>query len=269
LHETEQPDGGKAGADGYDLFVVVDRASRLTRCGTRTRARGIAVAATVSVVVAALVPVDGSSGAQRSAVACSQAKPFITGAPSQSLLSILGVLRRPATSADGLPASIRKSLNMTFKVTGTEVFVNYVRRARVISGVPYYVWPVLHTGCGAFVGTRGLETMVIADGTGWGGAGDATTIKGGTTLGGGTASFGRSTIDGLVPDGVATATLHYPAGKVGGFDRKHAPAFTIMTHVVGNLLHVTIPRGGNRLVAPMTMTWRATTGRIIKTFNRL
>jgi len=33
----------------------------------------------------------------------------------------------------------------------------------------------------------------------------------------------------LIPDGVATVTLHYPAGKIGGFDRKHAPPLTITT----------------------------------------
>jgi hypothetical protein len=101
-----------------------------------------------------------------------------------------------------------------------------------------------------------------------GGAGDAAEIEQGSAFGG-TGGFGHTTIQGLVPDGVASVTLYYPAGKIGGFDRRHAPAFTTTTNVVGNLLSVTIPRGGNRLTAPMTMTWRAADGDIIKTFHRL
>jgi hypothetical protein len=63
--------------------------------------------------------------------------------------------------------------------------------------------------------------------------------------------------------------LHYPAGRVGGFNRHHAAATTITTNVVGNLMVVTIPRGGNRLTAPMTMTWRAANGHLVKTFHTL
>ena len=73
----------------------------------------------------------------------------------------------------------------------------------------------------------------------------------------------------LVPDGVASVTLHYPAGKIGGFDQHHASAFTATTNVVGNLLVVTVPRGGNRLMAPMTMTWRSASGTTVKTFTSL
>jgi hypothetical protein len=73
----------------------------------------------------------------------------------------------------------------------------------------------------------------------------------------------------LVPDEVAAVTLHYPAGKIGGFDRHHAPAFTITTNVVGNLVIVTVPRAGNRLDHPQPMIWRAAGGTIVKTFSRL
>ena len=102
-----------------------------------------------------------------------------------------------------------------------------------------------------------------------GGAGYAATIENAASLGGGTATFGKSTIVGLVPDGVATVTLRYPAGKIGGFDRNHAPAFALTTNVLGNVLVAMIPRGGNRLMAPMTMIWRAANGTVIKTFDRL
>jgi hypothetical protein len=220
----------------------------------------------MTAIVAALVVVAGSSAAPDSAATCSQAKPFIGGAPDQALLSILGVLRRPATPADALPASVSAFFTRPiFNLLGREVFVNYVRRARVVSGTAYYVMPVLYTGCGAF---KRSEGMMLLDGSGGGGAGDATTIEQGAAPGG-TDSFGRSTVEMLVPDGVASVTLRYPAGKIGGFDRQHAPAFTTTTNVVGNLLVVTVPRGGNRLTAPMTMTWRAATGTMVKTFSRL
>jgi len=184
---------------------------------------------------------------------------------------MLAVLRRPATPADVLPGQVRQSILQTAKFDGHEVYVNYIRRARVVAGVSYYVWPVRATGCGPLgkLALAGQETMDISDGNGSGGAGDAAAIEAGTTLSGGTASFGQSTINGLIPDGVATVTLRYPAGKIGGFDRNHAPAFTTTVRIVGNLLVVTIPRGGNRLIAPMTMIWRAPDGHIIKTFSRL
>jgi hypothetical protein len=58
--------------------------------------------------------------------------------------------------------------------------------------------------------------------------------------------------------------------RIDGLDwRVHAPAFTVTTNIVGNLLVVTIPRGGNRLLAPMTMTWRSANGTIVKTLHTL
>ena len=223
----------------------------------------------LAVIVVSSVAIARSSAAPRSVSACSQAKALIGGAPSRSLLSILGVLRRPAMATDELPASLRRFLSTSFKFFGVEVFVDYVRRARVIAGTAYYVMPVLDSGCGmgALPG-GGPQRMELWAGSGGGGAGNAATIEQATgygTLG----SFGHTTIEMLVPDGVASVTLHYPAGKIGGFDRHHAPAFTTTTTVVGNLMVVTVPRGGNRLNAPMTMTWRGPAGTIVRTFNRL
>ena len=214
-----------------------------------------------------LAALAGPSAATPLAAACSQAKPFIQGVPSESLLSILGVLRRPATPADALPTSTAKHISLTSTVSGLEVFANYVRRARVIAGTSYYVMPVLDSGCGRLPAAR-PQSMTIWGGNSGGGAGDAAEIEQGSaysTLG----SFGHTTIQTLVPDGVATVTLHYPAGKIGGFDRTHAPAFTTTANVVGNLLVVTVPRSGNRLTAPMTMTWRSANGTTVKTFHTL
>jgi hypothetical protein len=189
----------------------------------------------------------------------------LQGAPSQSLLSILGVLRRPATLADALPNLSR--LLSEHSPFGGGIFVNYIRRARVIAGVTYWVFPRLLQICG-----RSTEIMREEESTGVRGSGvgmgTAATIEQGR-LGGTLGSFWHTTVEMLVPDGVATVTLHYPAGRVGGFNRHHSPAVTITTKIVGNLMIVTVPRGGNRLMAPMTMTWRSVSGTTVKTFNSL
>jgi hypothetical protein len=227
----------------------------------------------MTVVVVMLAAVARSSAAPRSAAACPQTTPFIGGTPSQSLLSILGVLRRPATPADALPAGVKAFLTKPIlNPLGREIFVNYIRRARVISGTAYYVMPAVYTGCGAFKSREGvmLEDVRSGGGGGGGGAGGAAQIEQGSSYGTGPpGGFGRTTITMLVPDGVASVTLRYPAGKIGGFDRHHAPAFTVTTNVVGNLLVVTVPRGGNRLMAPMTMTWHSASNTTVKTFNSL
>jgi hypothetical protein len=258
----------------YDRRVVVGRGSRAKRCGPRKRGRWIAAAGTLTVIVAMLVAVAGSSAAPSSAAACSQAKAFIAGTPSQSLLSILSVLRRPAAPADALPATAKEELSRPafFRTLGREIFVNYIRRARVISGTSYFVMPVIYTGCGALKRSEGMALEEVVNGglTEGGGAGDAAQIEQGSAYGtGGPGGFGRTTIKMLVPDEVAAVTLHYPAGKIGGFDRHHAPAFTITTNVVGNLVIVTVPRAGNRLDHPQPMIWRAAGGTIVKTFSRL
>jgi hypothetical protein len=194
------------------------------------------------------------------------------GVPSQSLLSILGILRRSATAGDTLPPKILAFITSGSPLqAGRQIFINYVRRARVISGTSYYLIPVLYNGCGRFKITgEGIQQWQQRGGGGGSGGGDAdaTQIEQAQAYGS-TGSFTHSTITMIVPDGVATATLHYPAGKVGGFNRNHAPPFTITTNVIGNILVATIPRDGMRLMAPMTMTWRAANGTIIKTFDRL
>jgi hypothetical protein len=226
---------------------------------------GVAFAGALALAAAAFVPAD-SLAVPRSAVACADIQPFIRGTPSRSLLSILGVLRRPATATDALPASLKRSIAVSFKFGGREVFANYIRRARVAGGVTYHVMPVLCTSCGFLKIHR--EAVAVWSDEGGGGAGTAATIEEGTAYGA-RGTFGHTTIQTLLPDGVAAVTLHYPAGKIGGFDGNHAPAFTSTANVVGNYLIVGVARGGNRVVAPMTTTWRATNGATIKTFNRL
>ncbi|HET8976542.1 MAG TPA: hypothetical protein VFN87_00195, partial [Solirubrobacteraceae bacterium] len=58
---------------------------------------------------------------------------YIHGSPGSDLLSILGVLRRPATPADRLRSSALGS--------GADIYAGYVRRAAVLDGVGYYIVP--------------------------------------------------------------------------------------------------------------------------------
>jgi hypothetical protein len=75
------------------------------------------------------------------------------GRPSPALLSILGVLRRPASPADAFPPPgvirlnqrlgrpHRRSSAARLSHFGVEVYVRYVRRARTAFGAAYYVIP--------------------------------------------------------------------------------------------------------------------------------
>jgi hypothetical protein len=252
--------------------------------GRQRRQRGVAalatavVAGTVAIVLASVgeggshpasTSVAGPPQSQRAVLAsCAIRKTkVLQGTPSHSLLSILGVLRRAETPADALPASTKAAV-MRLSRSGFQVYVNYVRRARVIGSTPYYVWPVLYTGCRQ-VPVRHYETMMMDDGGGGvAGAGDATTIEQGHAVGGsGTAN--RSTLEMLVPDGVATVTLHYPAVTIGGSGLRGAPALTTRTKVVGNFVVIDVPRGPQRLFRPVTMTWYAANGHVVKTFTGL
>jgi hypothetical protein len=195
----------------------------------------------------------------------------VYGKPSEALLSILGVLRRPATPADALPAKIRSSL--LDGPPGREIFVNYIRRARVTAGViGYWVYPEILDVCGR----QSPPSMALWEGAGVGsgvveqlsgaGLGTAAGIEQGSFAAALTSSsFTQTTIQMLIPDGVATVALHYPAGIVGGFNRHHVPAATVTTDVVGNLMVATIPRGGQREAEPDPMIWRAANGRVVLT----
>jgi len=214
-----------------------------------------------------------SKTARGSEAACLSAKgKALQGPPSRSLLSILGVLRRPATAADALPPSyVARGLTRG-------VFVHYVRRTRVINGSSYYIYPAIVGGCGVEKARQGivhLETHIdlgsgIIGGTGGGGA-SASDIEQGTSADTGPPGSATSaTIAMIVPDGVASVTLHYPAGRASGYSPVISPPFTITAAPVNNELVVRVPRsaGGGPIHHP-TMTWRAADGHIIKQFNKL
>ena len=149
----------------------------------------------------------------------------LQGAPSKSLLSILGVLRRPATAADADSG-----------ITGggfiSGVFVHYIRRARVVAGSPYYIYPGVVGGCGTgekpHQGIMELAKNVDLGagdigGTGGGGATAASIEQGGDAGSGPPGSSTSATITLVVPDGVAKVTLHYPAGPASGYSPESRP----------------------------------------------
>lgn len=72
-------------------------------------------------------------------------------------------------------------------------------------------------------------------------------------------------VHGVVPSGVATVTLQYPASGHG--TRRLLP-LTLSTNVVGNVFAISIPRanGGD---FPPTMIWRSAQDRVIKTVATL
>jgi hypothetical protein len=193
----------------------------------------------------------------------------LQGAPSRSLLSILGVLRRPATAADA-------GSGITARGFTSGVFVHYIRRARLVAGSPYYVYPAVVGGCGTgeapHEGIMELATHVdlghgIIGGTGGGGATAAKIERGEEAGSGPPGSPTSATVTIVVPDGVAKVTLRYPAGHASGYSPKISPPFAIMTTPVENLIVVRVPRS-----SPLqrgTMIWRAADGHLIRSFNTI
>jgi hypothetical protein len=190
----------------------------------------------------------------------------LDGKPEPSLLSILGVLRRPATPVDSLPAGVGGI---------GDVFVRYVRRTRVLDGSSYYLYPALQ-GCRP--GHQAIDTATTHVDLGHGilggvGSGDTSTRQietGQAASTGPPGSDTSATITMIVPDGVASVTLRYPAGRASGYSPRISPPFTVTTAVVGNEVVVTVPRsaGGGPIWKP-TMIWRGARGRIRRVFHRL
>lgn len=66
---------------------------------------------------------------------------FSQGAPSAALLSAVGVLGRPATRADRLPGPLYHAGRPVLFGEPSVAYVRYIRRARVVNGVAYYLIP--------------------------------------------------------------------------------------------------------------------------------
>jgi len=212
------------------------------------------------------------------------------GSPGRALLSLVAVLRRPATAADRLPRSLQAGAD------AQGVYLHYIRLARVSNGVSYYILPAesvtqrqfLPVRCYAAIlaavraelphiparfrtPTLDLAERLVAHDraaaqtpTGPGVCLLMTGSAGSAGTCGATAaqlvSVGllslSSTVSGIVPDGVATVTLRYPDG--GGRHPK-----TVTARVVGNVFAST-SAVAFRLPRP-AMVWRAANGTVLRT----
>lgn len=211
-----------------------------------------------------------SKTAQVSAASCGSATHrALQGAPSKSLLSILAVLRRPATPADAIPPALAA------QGAGSNAFVHYVRRTRVLGKSAYYIYPAILEGCGSTArqGIAHLDAGIDLGGgaigaTGGGGA-SAHRIAQGLAIGAGPPGSSTSaTVTIVVPDGVATVTLRFPAGRASGYSPRIYPPFTVMTTPVNNEVVITVPRSaGGSAIHHGEMTWRGADGHVIKTIH--
>jgi hypothetical protein len=172
------------------------------------------------------------------------------GRPSRSLLSILGVLRRPASHADMLGSWFRA-------FPGESVYIADVRLARVVDGSSFYVIPYRFTPCGKPT-LKPYDTLEF-----W-----LVHRVGGRALDGGAVGGERASqiqqaglflpprdgfVAGVVPDGVANVTLRYPTATVS-----ITPNGNVIAANVGDL------RDPYR---PLSIVWRSANGTILRTFR--
>jgi hypothetical protein len=219
----------------------------------------------VLVVVAVATAWACLGGANASGSTCPPLPARVSGPPPAALLSILGVLRQPPSAAHAVPTQALQG--------ESDLYVNYVRFARSAFGRDWYVWvsaPRFHPP-GA-CSSPGVTLFGVGVGGG-GGGGDASAAQieshgSWMSISGGTgADPARTLFAGVVPDGVATVTLQYPAGKLGGFSRRSGPALTVTGHAVSNVVVVSVERAGEQATGAVTTTWRTTSGTIIKTLH--
>jgi hypothetical protein len=261
---------------------VIEEARRRQRRGRVAWA--IAVASAVAALLVGLggggsgLHARGASGISRQLPAgvrqhqlASCAGEDLSGPPSASLLSILGVLRRPQIATD-IGAGISGGGVIR------DVFVDYIRRTRVVSGSSYYLYPAILGGCGT--GERPHQGIVnhtshvnlgagIVGGVGGGGY-TAAEIEHGLAVETGPPSSATSeTVTLIVPDGVTNVTLRYPAGPAGGYSRTISPAFSVSGSAIGNEVIVTVPRSSGTEASGVRAIWRGPGGRVLRRFDRL
>ena len=238
---------------------------RLRRGGATRLRRG----AVIALAVGWMAAVAGSGGGIASAASCPKPPAKVTGSPPARFLSILGVLRQPGNAAGELPPGVLSSER--------GLYVDSVRFARAAFGRDWYIWI---TGAAARPRGHGHSCDRSAGvafwgigGRGGGGTSGATAAQIEThgmwmSIGGGTgADPARTLFAGVVPDGVATVTLHYPAGKLGGFSRRHGLALTVTGHAVNNVVVISVERAGAQAIRTVTTTWRAADGAAIRIFH--
>jgi hypothetical protein len=247
------------------------------------------------------------------------------GTPSPAMLSTLPILRRPATSADRLPANLYVHVGSRLGVLvggeGGDAYIRYVRRVRIAEGRAFYLVPIANVGrpplssaaanrCYQLVvaalraelpsvplaeraPTRrygdaeyaldryNLETSTVNEGvgliyenvtgggSGGGGGGGVQTLEsiqqgGQLGEGGGGKPPTPIMMDGIVPSGVASVTLTFPATRHHG---NSLPALSAVGKVINNVFIIPIPTLLERGAWPNTAIWRSPSGNIIKTVN--
>jgi hypothetical protein len=214
------------------------------------------------------------------------------GAPGGELISILGVLRRPATAADAVPGGLARE-------GMTDLYTRYLRRAQVAGGLTFYVVPARSRGFNGLpsvaclaaedaalrralpqippslrTGTLALESkletfygraraqrpqdvMCIVV-TASNGGGESCGLPAAEILHGAAAENQLGVLTGIVPDGVATVTLRFPAAG-------HRPARSLTATVHGNVYAVPAPRGISSGAQPAVIR-RAAGGRLLSTY---
>jgi hypothetical protein len=129
------------------------------------------------------------------------------------------------------------------------------------------------------LGRYNLETSTVHDGValiteningggGGGGVQSLESIQQGGQLGGGGGGKPAAPIvmDGIVPSGVATVTLQFPATR---YRTRRLPPLNATGNVVNNLFIIPIPTLFERGAWPTTAIWRSSSGRVIKTVNEV
>lgn len=228
-----------------------------------------------------------SSGTLPANEACGAAgaRQLSRGAPPESLLSILGVLRRPQNSHDLIPArhvprelrsgATRIPLRIVFvprhdghpssvRVVDGSVYQysKYVRRARVFAGGSDYLIP-LAAAADSSASTQcsrpyfaGLALYEFRRGAGFGGANgySAPEILAGHASSE-TGEGARTFLTFLVPDRVARVTVYFRA--------RQGPRTTIKTKPVGNVVSVILPVSSLRDPFRVRSVWYSASGQII------
>jgi hypothetical protein len=281
-------------------LVVVDTGA----AGTNAPSPSQQQAASNYIQIAVLPAINGPACAREHVAA------NITGAPPASLLSILGVLRGPAAPVDRAAVPIlshmvgvyinyvrlaRTAFGLNwylFVADGNQGFLppaNVSRCLRQQSSNLSRELPTIPKSLVALTqrmftaqlaAERRRDAEPLQPGVwlstlgGGGGGGTAADIELGRFVGtGGPGIPGNphsATVRMVVPDGVASATISYPAGPANGFQPKViSPPVTITATVVWNVLLFNVPRssGGGQITQPTSMLWRNARGAVIRRFN--
>ncbi len=269
-----------------------------------------------SVVAAAWNTADGKDPAWNPVSGAAARATVSYATPSAAMLSALPVLRRPATGADRLPASLYVHGRLRPAVFRLgDVYVRYARRVRVVDGMTFYLVPVAKLGFAPLspaaadrcygltvaalraglptvppaersatlrygdaefaLGRYNLETSSVhegvvlfaerANGGGFASGGQSlSTIRQTGMLGGGGTPPSPIVMDGIVPSGVATVTLQFPASRAGS---RRLPPLSVTGGVVDDVFVIPIPSLPQRGGWPTTAIWRSASGKVIKTVD--